>query len=69
MEEEAIFRQELSSDELECVTGGDGGEGDDCVYVDNRDIYKGRFWCDMNDACYAAAVVYYALDECAKAWR
>ena len=80
MEEEAIFRQELSSDELECVTGGDGGEGDDCVYVDNRDIYKWRFpncastvesgsWCDMNDACYAAAVVYYALDECAKAWR
>ena len=80
MEEETIFRQELSTDELECVAGGDEGEGDDCVYVDNRDIYKWRFpncastvedgsWCDMNDACYAAAVVYYALDECAKAWR
>jgi hypothetical protein len=73
--EEQVFKQEVSDDELEAVAGGGGSYrsqsvGNTCVESTKRNIYSGGFpncaatvedgsWCWDNDACRSYQGVYY----------
>ncbi len=73
MDEEAVFSQELSADEMEAAAGG----ADECVQMESRDFYfvgcaatvEADSWCNMSDACYAFAVHYIRMIECSRAWE
>ena len=68
--------QELSTEDLDAVAGGDTGpEDQNCVRQHYRNIYKGNFpncaatvgdgsHCGTNDACYNDAIVYTGMENC-----
>ena len=80
MNEEQVFKQEISDDELASVTGGDEDSDENCYIFLWRDIYRNGFpncaatveensWCRSNDACYSQSVDYENLHDCQKAWH
>ena len=73
-----VFDQELSTDDLSAVSGGENGPEDShCVKQHYRNIHKDGCaatvgdgsWCGTNDACYHDAVVYTGMKDCNKAWK
>lgn len=84
MNEEAVFAQKVSDEELESINGGKGGQNNSTNYYCNaqwfRRIYEGGFancaatvndgsWCWSNDACWDLSIVYKGMTDCRKAWR
>jgi hypothetical protein len=83
LNEEQVFKQEISDDELEAVSGGDADDEENkenCIYHLWRNIYRNGFpncaatvedesWCDKNDACYSQSIDYENMSKCTKAWK
>lgn len=81
LNEEQVFKQEVSDDELEAVAGGAPGTGDknNCNNAHRRDIYGGAGFpncaatvedgslCNTNDACLYLSVRYKGMTDCTKA--
>jgi hypothetical protein len=83
-EEDAVFRQEVSEDDLQFAAGGKDLDDDDCTGSFTRNIHEGRFpncassveagsRCESNDACGHVEVVYThvscTLFHCTISWR
>ncbi len=67
--EEAVFTQDLSSEEMESVSGGrrlniyDGGFPNCAATVESGS------WCGSNDACHTWSIIYVGMSDCSKAWK
>ena len=80
-QEKEVFEQEVSTDEIEAVAGGDCERVQArCTVETIRWIYENSFpdcaatvedgsWCYESDACYGEAILYYGMTECHKAWK
>ena len=81
LNEEQVFKQEISDKELENVSGGSIFDFCDNNSFHERDIYSGDgfpncantvedgSFCDTNDACYSFAVTYTNMVDCSKSWH
>ncbi len=75
--EEAVFMQEVSSDEMEGAAGGQdgdfrpidvdirGGKG----FPNCKATVESGSWCGTNDACTVWHVRYQGMDDCNQAWK
>ena len=80
LNEEQVFKQEVSDDELDAVSGGVGSDAD-CSGNVERDIYGGAGFpnctmsvedgsmCFKSDACFAGPASYYNMKDCFRAWE